>query len=44
MAVVGGGPSGLIAAKILDGTGFEVVVLEASDRVGGRIQTYRQGF
>lgn len=36
--VVGGGISGLYAAKLLMEKGYEVVILEASDRVGGRIR------
>ncbi len=35
IAVVGGGPSGLSAALYLRILGFEVTVLEASDRLGG---------
>lgn len=38
-AVIGGGIAGLAAAYDLAGTGDEVVVLEASDRVGGKVQT-----
>ena len=39
--VVGAGVSGLIAAKLLAKAGFKVKVFEASNRVGGRVQTYR---
>ncbi|XP_078514431.1 amine oxidase [flavin-containing] A-like [Lissotriton helveticus] len=39
--VVGGGISGLCAAKLLDESGLSVVVLEARDRVGGRTFTIR---
>lgn len=41
VVVVGAGVSGLIAAKLLAKEGFKVQVLEASKRVGGRVQTYR---
>jgi polyamine oxidase len=37
--VVGAGIAGLSAAQRLKGAGFEVVVLEARDRVGGRVNT-----
>jgi monoamine oxidase len=39
--VVGAGMSGLVVARILRDTGFPVVVLEARDRIGGRIWTDR---
>ena len=39
--VVGAGMAGLTAARLLDRTGQQVVVLEARDRVGGRIWTDR---
>ena len=37
--IIGGGVSGLIAALILEKKGFNPTVLEASERVGGRIKT-----
>ncbi len=39
--VVGAGLSGLACARILAGSGLRVLVLEASDRVGGRVRTER---
>ena len=39
--VVGAGMSGLSAATHLQRAGMEVVVLEARDRIGGRIHTDR---
>ncbi|KAM4699696.1 amine oxidase [flavin-containing] A-like [Discoglossus pictus] len=39
--VIGGGISGLSAAKLLVESGLKVVVLEARDRVGGRTHTIR---
>ena len=43
--VVGGGPSGLAAAWRLKEAGYEPVVLEERDRVGGQLLTVkRDGF
>lgn len=43
VVVIGGGISGLVAARQLKSFGMEVVVIEARDRVGGRIATFRKG-
>jgi protoporphyrinogen oxidase len=37
--IIGAGISGLTAAKVLEKKGFYPVVLEATDRVGGRVKT-----
>lgn len=41
VVVVGAGLAGLVAATELTGAGHDVVVVEARDRPGGRIQTLR---
>lgn len=41
VAVIGAGAAGLRAAAMLRDRGFTVVVLEARDRIGGRIATVR---
>lgn len=40
--VIGAGVAGLTAARLLSGAGRRVVVLEARDRVGGRVSTDRR--
>lgn len=37
--IIGAGVSGLIAAKTLEEAGYNPIILEASDRVGGRVKT-----
>ena len=44
VAVVGAGLAGLVAALELERDDFEVVLLEARDRIGGRVRTARNPF
>jgi protoporphyrinogen oxidase len=37
--IIGAGVSGLIAAKVLEDNGYSSTVIEATDRVGGRVKT-----
>lgn len=37
--IVGAGISGLIAAKVIEDHGYNPIILEASDRVGGRVKS-----
>jgi hypothetical protein len=37
--IIGAGVSGLIAARVLEDNGFSPIIIEATDRVGGRLKT-----
>ena len=37
--IIGAGVSGLIAARVLEDNGFSPIILETTDRVGGRVKT-----
>ena len=40
--IIGAGVAGLAAAQSLAGAGFKVTILEARDRIGGRIHTLHE--
>ena len=37
--IIGAGVSGLVAAQVLENKGYHPIILEASDRAGGRVKT-----
>ena len=37
--IIGGGISGLIAARVLEDHGLDPIIIEAGDRLGGRLRT-----
>uniref|UniRef100_H2ZB30 SWIRM domain-containing protein n=1 Tax=Ciona savignyi TaxID=51511 RepID=H2ZB30_CIOSA len=43
VVIIGAGIAGLAAARQLTSFGMEVIIIEARDRVGGRVSTFRKG-
>ena len=41
--IVGAGSAGLYAARTLQNHGYEVLIIEATDRIGGRVKTETLG-
>ncbi|KAK7883181.1 hypothetical protein WMY93_029355 [Mugilogobius chulae] len=41
VVVIGGGMAGLTAAMFLEQAGHKVTIIEASNRIGGRVETFR---
>ncbi|MET3196090.1 monoamine oxidase [Bacillus sp. OAE603] len=44
VTVIGAGISGLVAASLLKEAGHRVTIIEANNRIGGRIYTKREPF
>ncbi len=44
VVIIGGGLSGLVSATLLKQVGHSVTILEANDRIGGRVHTIRKPF
>jgi monoamine oxidase len=42
VVVIGAGVAGLAAARVLDAAGLRVLIIEARERIGGRLYTLRQ--
>lgn len=41
VAIIGGGMAGLTAARFLEQAGHKITIIEASNRIGGRVETFR---